>query len=412
MKKFYLLTFFLCVLFFLNLIGSLAFFIYPKEIHQKYLLEKQEDIIIKKHNGLGAIGDSYKGQAFKIAFFGTSILESHKVNFNEKISQKLKYKLGDKKVHVDNFSIGWATVDSIILQMKALKQLGHHYDIILISVELNKKIRKDNRRYSQYNFHFSRRWMTENLMLSFPEQIAYFFKRYRYREKPLEVFGNIIDDIRLLFKWFSYNKKLASHEYSDTRRKVEKVLSGYALFEMEKKIRNHPLIQSKLADIALPQTLSSKKYKRILRGIKKLKKAGEEIADHIYLAPVRVIWHPDLPDSFYITTMIKKTKTGLKIHNSKSLHQSFNFYADEEVKMIKRDRRMKVVDYSKFIHDLINEKNYKNNPKELFLDEYHFSAKGSSLIADFLAKKFSALVEEKIKKQNKQIQIHSSVQIK
>ena len=119
---------------------------------------------------------------------------------------------------------------------------------------------------------------------------------------------------------------------------------------------------------------------------------------------MRIAYHPNLPEDFYTTVKyLNEDKTAdIQFYSAKSLHQKYNFYAERTIDIVQKSG-VKVLDYSQFILDLINdpEKPYINKPLDLYIDEYHFSTQGSLLVAKFLAKKMSPLVEEKIKNQNK-----------
>ena len=369
-KQFYRLRFFFFVLVFFNLIGLIAFLIYPNEIYQKYLLKKEKDVIIQKHNDLGAIGDVYQGQTFKVAFFGSSVLESHGLNFNDKISQKLKQILGQKEVHVDNFSIGWSGINSTLLQIKSLKRLGYHYDIILVSLSLYYQ----DEPLKQYTFHFSNRWLSENNILAFPSQIKKFFDRHKKDEK--------------LFRSF-YKEKSGYH-------KLLQVLNGKDVVDRE--LRRHPFIQTRLVDVPIPpQIIKKENRKKIQYHIEQIKQEAGEIADQIYWAPLRMAYHPNFPPDIYthIWPLWNFQKNNPKFYCSKSLYKIFDFLAENEIDIVKKVG-IKVLDYSKFIEEITHdpETPYLDNPKELYLDEFHFSVKGSLLIAKFLAREFQTYMEK------------------
>lgn len=379
-KQLYTLGFFLSVLSFFNLIGLIAFSFYPNEVYQKYLLKKEDGVIIQKQNGFGAMGDMYQGQPFKIAFFGSSILESNDLNFNDKISQRLKQILGQNKVHVDNFAIGWSHITSSLSQMKSLKRRGYRYDIVLFSLGLY----YEGEDFRQYTFHFSKRWFAEDKILAIPSQIKKFFNRHREREKLLRLF---------------YKEET---EYQRAQRNLLKALNGEDV--IDGKIRQLLTIQTRLADVPLRSHNIKKAKKEIGYRIKKITQVAKKITDKIYWAPIRVAYHSNIPSDLYVTIKPhwKFQKNNPKFYNAKSLYQNFAFHAENEIDIVKK-AGIKVLDYSKFVESYYDnpETPYWENPKELYLDEYHFSAKGSLLIAEFLAKEFQPLVAEKIKNQNK-----------
>ena len=370
-KKINAIGFCLCIFVFFNLINLFAFSFYPNEVHQKYLLKKKGNIIIKKHNSLGAIGDFYQGQAFKIAIFGSCIVESYGINFDKRISQQLKLILGHKKVHIDNFAIGSSHFDSTLSQIQSLKRLKYHYDIVLISFPISQI--KDA--YLQYEAHFSSRWLVGHNMLILPEQIKKFFNRRKDHERLIQAFEK--------------NK-------TGNRR----IILDEDVTILNREMRQHPFIQSRLTNIEPPLQIEANKKKEIQLRLKELKQAAREIADKVYYSPARVIWHPYLPSDFYITITPhpKFQKDNPKFYNAKSLYQTVNFYAEKEIDFVKKTG-IKILDYEKFIENLINDpkKPYAKNPEELYTTEYHFSEEGSLLVAQFLAKKFHPLLKAKTK---------------
>ena len=441
-KRLYTLRFFLAALFFFNLIGLVAFSVYPKEIHQKYLLKKDENIVVEKYNGLGAIGDVYQGQPFRIAFFGTSVLLSHDLNFDDKISQKLKQILGERKVHIDNFSIGSVGVDAVLLQMKVLRRLGIQYDIVFLSIPLN--YYKDEGgigNFEQYHYYFSRRWLAEDNILALPSQIKHFFGRHRsswdkwknlfhqtkssfkkffgghrQQDKWAGLFykaesGAFLSQMKNLFnrykQWDKSPDLLYESEVESADPKIRehllKALNGSDFIIRE--VRMHPLIQTRLAEAPDYCLLFAEPLKQVIqRSTKRIKQVAGEITDRIYFAPIYVAYHPRISPDFYITVEPHCVfeKEDIKFYNAKALYQKFAVQAENSINFAKKSG-IKILDYSKFVESQYDspEKPYWENPTELYLDEYHFSAKGSLLAAGFLAEEFRPFVEAKIKNQDK-----------
>ena len=88
-----IVLFSLATLLFFELIARCAFYLYPGETYKKYITGKH-----LKTNGVGAKGDLYRGQPFKIAFMGASDLAGEELLYNYTITQKIKEILGTDTV--------------------------------------------------------------------------------------------------------------------------------------------------------------------------------------------------------------------------------------------------------------------------------------------------------------------------
>ena len=258
MKKLKIFGFFLLTLIWFKIISYIAFFIYPAEVHQKYSTNI---------NDLGAEGDIYQGQPFKIAIFGSSNLNN--------IGIKLTHTLGNEKVHIDQFIIGNYYYNSITSHMRTLRRLRRYYDIVWISFPTWSYYNEKR----QLHYHFSNRWFTEEKLWEFPQIMIKFFNRTKTREnEPL------LSTLENIFSFKSRKKEFPWKWKSQSKIKMNlkslKLLTNFS-----------PPPSLKTIDITF------RKYNQ--DRIEKLIHSAKKIGNKIYFSPVRYIWHSKLPDDFY-----------------------------------------------------------------------------------------------------------------
>lgn len=376
MKKLKIFGFFFCVLVWFKLISYLGFFIYPSEVHQKYLPGQ--------HNGLGAIGDVYQGQPFKIAVFGSSTIQG--------ISKELKNTLDNKKVHIDDFSVENHYFESIISQMKTLKRLGKHYDIVWISFPMWTHHDKQE----QMLYHFSHRWFTKESLWTFPHIIINFFNRKKEHKNEE------------LFKLY---KKYFTTFILPSNTKLPKQPETIETTKMSSSLLEH-LTTFKLPSHKKAEAIFIKHHRH---NIEKLMHASEKIGDKIYFSPIRFSWNYKFSPDFYIPPVDiiynffvdtyasdffniyeqysdEKNNIITAFLATKFMKQPRKIWYDQEkhnlrrpiqkilqiVNAIEKDimkaKKSKTLDYSTYIENLFSDpkKSHINNLKQIYNNPHYF----------------------------------------
>ena len=376
------LLFFICVFFFCELLARYAFDFYPSEMYQKYYQEKKNGVIIKRYNGRGAIGDAYKGQLFKMAVIGNSQAVANTIHFKDKIFVQLKNILGEEKVHIDNFSIGNAHLQSALKQLKTLKRLGRRYDVILMCF-FGETLSVDDDK--QYHYYYSRRWMKDEQVT--PSVFWNLLQKFLKRRKIIEKYTRL----------FSLNPIIRYLGIKSKPEQVTPIIPKIERKRFDRELRQSSFVLQRLVDFRIPKENPAKQ--RIQNAVVRVKTQGEKITDNIYWGDMKKLWHPKMKKSYEINYVSIIPAQDFKSNDpeflsSEGLYKKTLFETQALIDAVKK-QEMKMIPFTKYAREKMPEE------ENLTPDNVHVTAKGAKYIAEGLADYFRPLVENKIKNQNK-----------
>ena len=263
MKALKVLIFFVTVFIFCELIALSAPYIYPSEVHQRYLIKDKKEAF---YNGRGASGDVYRGQPFRMAIFGASVLRY------SDISVGLQERLGHNNIHIDNFSIDLAGLESTLANLKTLKNMGRHYDLLVIS----HFSRQD---FFQFADHFLGRWTVERPFLG----LTFFELLTRYVERQKKIDKNL----KRFFVLFGKTKKQTKEETIFNLLNHPNYMEVY-----DHSIREDERIAKNMVYLGPPEFDPERSLAE--NHIKKIKSLSQEIAKKTYWLKASTFWHPHM----------------------------------------------------------------------------------------------------------------------
>ena len=398
------LIFILTALFFFELIVQNAPRFYPRESYQKYLIEEQHGKITKKHNGIGSMGNVYKGQPFKIAFLGMSELAAVGLPYFQGISKQLKQLLCPDKVHIDNFSISFLDGKSAIWQLESMAWRGRTYDIIIFSTN------GDDDPFAYAN-HFAFRW---TISVPFPYAFLSALNNFFYRRRELEplfrlfphpsLYTRILKFLRIIPQKEERNELLhrlldrgddGGYDFPQNAQAfLDQVFRGEELTEYTFQIRQYPQVTDRLIYRPLAQ-LKIKVNQSFTNTLAKIKEMAEKMSSRLYWVPKTFAYHPEMILSYNKIYRITRPSDNFDpanptFYDPKTM-ASIISYKNQFYNALAHKQGFEILDYNPAI---INRMPYEEG---LFLDDGHVSAKGAIVVAQFFAKKFAPLVEAKIK---------------
>ena len=359
---------------FCELISRYAFYFYPGEIHQRYLIKKDhEGKIRKKVNGRGAVGRAYRGQPFKIAIFGNSTIEADYLLFSERLSSQLEMALGEGLVHVDNFAIDGHWLDGLLDSMASIRRRGLYYDIILMgyfSEGWPPPLR------NQYRNHFSLGWsFGEN-----PSHFWYFLKKFEKRRRPSEKYSNL--------------SKKNNREKVDQNKKNEKFIDQIRQGEnvYDQSFHHSSYVQERMIYEKPPKEhLASE---QIEKNISEIADIGRKIAKKVYFLELGYFWHSKmLPgyDEFYMCVLPVRNfnKESPRFHSVLSLSELFEFRSRSLI-IPANAHGIESLPFSQRVKELMPFE------KGLIKDGVHMTSKGMAYATRSLAEKLKSLDNNKI----------------
>lgn len=368
-KLLYSFSFIIFVFLGLEGISRIAFYIWPLEVHQKYLIKKSGEDILRAHNGRGARGSIYLGQPIKIAIFGSSITELHYIKQNLTWSEQLKKYLGND-IHIDVFAVGTGdkTVEDI---MRTLIAQDYHYDIILLQLVLShaELYLSKARLYEQ---HYSGRFLAPDHIKS---HFVWYLKKWWEQKKSDDIFE---------VKWSPIN-----FLSSPQTKKISKVIKAPKTISYSKDIRQSQIVKSRLVD--LPQSWVDEIHERWLFHKNKadeILSAAHRLGDYVLWGPDGIAYDKDMLESYkdiYITTL--PCNNDQNYVNEKGLAK-FTKEREKITRQLFRQRIDGEINWSSFI-----QKKLSHEPG-LYSDEYHLSEKGSLLVGKHMADQLRPFINE------------------
>lgn len=335
----------------------LAYYFWPLEFFQRYYnsenyqnhqFDFNEPSRNHYHvNGLGAVGDIYKGQPIRIALFGESPTHQKELSMEKRWPELMRSHWGKNKVHVDNFSIGNISPINILRELKFLKKLGIRYDLIFLSFNYSPKDPANNITYDA-------RWQPRKGLSLF-----YLLKKLFLDWKSKQNLNDFNQTDPSNIDWYK-NKNQSSISSRELRQSLE--LKN--LF-IEKK----------------PQTPKEQKDQ--------FRKSLSEIIEVAHSMSPCVIWSPSSRIAYRDNMLTSYKARYMYLHpiypltvprqylNAKSLASLWDLRADQST-AIAMQMGLPVLDWLKVLVAQIDQE------EDLFLDEFHISEKGAIWVAKFL----------------------------
>lgn len=327
------------------------------EVHQAYKVTDDGH-----RNSLGAIGLLELNPKLRIALFGSSLLHHPHLALKDRWPVLLQ-KRGRGHLEIHNFATGFSDYHSILAMMRKLALRGEFFDIVLIQAPFFNALNPKNL-YNESRNHFSARWLVP------PEQVVYLPTLLR---KGLNRMWEKSD------RW-GVREWLSEFKTVDERDQRERVKSGMTLYDPS--FRQSPYVRERLSSIDIPP-MKEELIERLRGPYAELVDEAKAIANKIYYVPNKLIFHPQMLQSYYeqtVTTMpVVPVADEIKFFDEESHANIFKLRSQVNSNLL-AELGIKTLDYYPLIEELIQ------HHDGYTINEFYVSEHSSSLLADFFWK--------------------------
>lgn len=359
-------------------VALLAPYIVGRYVHQPFLTTSMECKTPFSNEGKrltwitndrGARGDLDHGQTVKIAVLGSSTAAGSTLDQDESWPERLKFYMGEDRVHVDNYARDGMGPKGIACILKHIDAKGRRYDILLLmphSIEYIDDIEALSQKDEKDAFRYSSLWAVSGHICKAPGLLRRRIKRQLVQEHRVYwLYLTMYRSLQAIKRWLMLGSSGLNVEEATFRKTVA----------AQRALRN----SGKIKFIDIPVVVDEITQQNTIRNIQKLIHLAKRVSSHVYFLTHPVAYdlmeHPGVAAKWYALQPVND-KNGCYTSN-KTIALRIR-YANSLLYKSVGEAGVDIIALDEYMRSLLHHRD------DLFEDKWHFAPNGAKIAAQFI----------------------------